>query len=537
MLTQIFKTVLILSAVGSVLTVMLNCLRPITKKYFSAQWNYYIWCAVLAVMVLPVSIPTSDVITHDAAVVYNSVAANVEYAADMISFDRNGAMAFAGIIWLSVTVLIAFVRIVSYIGFAELLLKNSIFEGKENGVRIYSTDIVDAPLVIGIFRSRLFIPIKKPQKDELGYVMAHELTHCRRHDVAVKWFAMAVCTVHWFNPLSYLLLKRIDEECEISCDAAVTSEMTEEQKKGYMRTVLKMISETRGSAAYMTTKMSGEKNKLIRRFKMIKEFRHKKKSVIVFSAVVGAICICAALITVGIINGRVGENEPQRNLLPEPAAVGLTTPEPVREEVLSAALLNDEPQSVEPAENALPVKKSTEKKQKTTAVLKSEPIRAAIDPIRQKTAIKIGISENEAEKQLNPVYISRIDEADGTKTVHYWQGGNEQISAKYSDGILQSAEVVSINDDVRKFYEESTTKRTYKLTPTDGQKEPVTVIVSHADAGKGDDTYIYGGEFVEEVEKNVPSSMTVTRASQNGRIADVQQTEEKERTEKNDNTE
>lgn len=175
MLTQVFKTVLILSAVGSVLTVLFTLLRPITKKYFTAQWNYYIWCAVLAVMVLPVSIPTSDVITHDTAVVYNDFAANAEYAADVISFDRNGAMAVAGIIWLTVTVLIAFVKIVSYIGFAELLLKNSIFEGSESGVRIYSTDIVDAPLVIGIFRSRLFIPIKKPQKDELDYIMAHEL--------------------------------------------------------------------------------------------------------------------------------------------------------------------------------------------------------------------------------------------------------------------------------------------------------------------------------------------------------------------------
>lgn len=176
MLTQIFKTVLILSAVGSVLTVLFTLLRPITKKYFTAQWNYYIWCAVLAVMVLPVSIPTSDVITHDTAVVYNGFAANAEYAADVISFDQNGAMAVAGIIWLAVTVLIAFVKIVSYIGFAKLLLKNSIFEGSENSVRIYSTDIVDAPLVIRIFRSRLFIPIRKPHKDELDYIIAHELT-------------------------------------------------------------------------------------------------------------------------------------------------------------------------------------------------------------------------------------------------------------------------------------------------------------------------------------------------------------------------
>ena len=69
-------------------------------------------------------------------------------------------------------------------------------------------------------------------------VFMHELTHYKRHDLAIKWFSLFVNAIHWFNPLSYLLCRNISDACEVSCDIAVTKNMTEEEQKLYMKTIL-----------------------------------------------------------------------------------------------------------------------------------------------------------------------------------------------------------------------------------------------------------------------------------------------------------
>ena len=54
MIGEIFKAILIMSLVGSVLTGIISLFRPITKKIFGYSWHYYIWLCVLFVMLIPV---------------------------------------------------------------------------------------------------------------------------------------------------------------------------------------------------------------------------------------------------------------------------------------------------------------------------------------------------------------------------------------------------------------------------------------------------------------------------------------------------
>ena len=56
MLVQIFKNIFIMSAAGSLLAIFIMCIRPVTLRFFSAKWHYYIWLTVLAVMIFPVNI-------------------------------------------------------------------------------------------------------------------------------------------------------------------------------------------------------------------------------------------------------------------------------------------------------------------------------------------------------------------------------------------------------------------------------------------------------------------------------------------------
>ena len=51
---SIFKSILLMSAVGSLLALCLLIIKPVTRKMFGPVWQYYIWLTVLIVMVLPI---------------------------------------------------------------------------------------------------------------------------------------------------------------------------------------------------------------------------------------------------------------------------------------------------------------------------------------------------------------------------------------------------------------------------------------------------------------------------------------------------
>lgn len=55
-MSDVMQNVLLLSAVGSVLAIVLLCIKPLTKRLFSPKWQYYIWLTVLIVMVLPIRV-------------------------------------------------------------------------------------------------------------------------------------------------------------------------------------------------------------------------------------------------------------------------------------------------------------------------------------------------------------------------------------------------------------------------------------------------------------------------------------------------
>ena len=55
-MTEIFKSILIMSLTAAAVSAFLLIIKPITRRIFSPRWNYYIWLFVLIIMLLPVSL-------------------------------------------------------------------------------------------------------------------------------------------------------------------------------------------------------------------------------------------------------------------------------------------------------------------------------------------------------------------------------------------------------------------------------------------------------------------------------------------------
>jgi TonB family protein len=75
----------------------------------------------------------------------------------------------------------------------------------------------------GAWRPRIVVPPDAwAWSDErLRAVLAHELAHVQRFDWPVQLAAEAVCAALWFNPLAWIVARRLREEGERACDDIV----------------------------------------------------------------------------------------------------------------------------------------------------------------------------------------------------------------------------------------------------------------------------------------------------------------------------
>ena len=274
---DVFKTVLILSLFGFGITALLLLLKPITAKRLPARWQYCVWIAVLISMVLPAYklIPKKEaqklaivpqnqtvqtdtqpqeetkpdtVVTYDTPIEYKEV--NLSPKIQIRLFD------LIAYIWGIGVLIFLLVVIISYLRFlcrknknAVKISDNKIFSEVKKElkikrhIRLKASSDAESPMLVGVLFPTVYIPCLEIPDNNMRMVLLHELTHYKRKDLLVKWFAILVNAVHWFNPLCYLACAALSEACEVSCDMSATKNMSEDEQKLYMQTILNLVEE------------------------------------------------------------------------------------------------------------------------------------------------------------------------------------------------------------------------------------------------------------------------------------------------------
>ncbi len=84
---------------------------------------------------------------------------------------------------------------------------------------------VNSPVITGLLNPTLLLPghARRWSDGTLRMVMLHELGHMKRFDLWTSLAGQLACAFHWFNPVVWILRKRLREECEYACDAHVIS--------------------------------------------------------------------------------------------------------------------------------------------------------------------------------------------------------------------------------------------------------------------------------------------------------------------------
>lgn len=256
-MSGLFMEIVNMSLAATVIGLLIGLLRKLLKRRLP-RWVFYLtWAAVLVRLLAPVTFPSP-------VSVFNAIpAARVEQSSGgALSFveDTGVKIAFPTLkideasqqekpviapspipvvtiltsIWLCGVAFLIGYSLLCYVytltrlrGADRAILPPDeaarIFEMTgvaQSRVQICRSALFNGPVVCGLFRPKLVFP-DSVGKEQLPYVLAHELTHIRRHDNFWKAAATLALYVHWFNPIMWWLYRLYVIDMETSCDEAV----------------------------------------------------------------------------------------------------------------------------------------------------------------------------------------------------------------------------------------------------------------------------------------------------------------------------
>jgi len=300
---KLFLLILSLSLSGTLIGLLILALRPLTRNYFSAKWNYYIWLLVIVRLLLPFHFDTNfhtdiyltgrspahtadtdlnttgqtPAYTHtanaDSDLVNNTTAALMsDNSQDTAlantdtrstnkansSSNQNDAdaaqklLTIAAALWFMIAVLALMIKLIRYQRFKAavtkgcvpitdrrvIALKNTfcIRLHIQNAPALYESPAISGPMTIGLFHPMILLPqstADEQMQPQFELTLHHELIHAARNDLVYKWVYQLLLCLHWFNPLLRYIGRKIDCDCELSCDEQILAQLTETGKKLY----------------------------------------------------------------------------------------------------------------------------------------------------------------------------------------------------------------------------------------------------------------------------------------------------------------
>ena len=88
------------------------------------------------------------------------------------------------------------------------------------------------PASMGFLRPVILLPEERKGKIP-EQLLKHELAHIKNYDMLVHALISLTVTVHWFNPVVYLLQKEWKRVCELECDEAALRGCSGNERKAY----------------------------------------------------------------------------------------------------------------------------------------------------------------------------------------------------------------------------------------------------------------------------------------------------------------
>jgi len=310
-----------MSVAGSVVVGLMLLLRPATAKIFPAKWQYGIGKIAIAFFLIPASLfagklplvqPVMENYPAEPSVIQKAVPPNGFVDAMDILMEKHftfEVMEAVLFIWLAGAMVFAGWHFYCYRRFTKQLRADSIpvlddtaaallssckaALGIHGEVKLMQNRKITSPMLVGLLRPMILLPTSNMQEIDLKLVLTHELMHLKRKDLWVKMLALIAGTLHWFNPFAHVLRKDVSIWGELSCDEALATELSHEERKRYGDAILNTLDIHSGINTAFCSSLCESKKHIERRLTMLLNVKKTKKHIALFAVV--AILVIASI--------------------------------------------------------------------------------------------------------------------------------------------------------------------------------------------------------------------------------------------------
>lgn len=301
MLGTLFMGVFTCSVIMSVVALGYLLISRTLKKKQSARWRYAAWWLLGIGFLTPFKLPLFGRPLYE----FGTAADDMRYIAvrdvstmfyDVPRSGRGFVMFWLlGIVITGMLMLrrhMKFTRSMKRLrrpadSFTQTMLELTCIElGIPCNMQIYTLPVIVSPMMTGLFRPVILMPERTYDREELRLILKHELLHRMHGDLWCKLLWMGCRVMHWFNPLMPMLMRHMEQDCELACDEAVMRGESAETAGIYCSSILETALHqvrTGRNAPVLATNFSGGKEMLRDRMDSVLSRRRKRRYLIVFA--------------------------------------------------------------------------------------------------------------------------------------------------------------------------------------------------------------------------------------------------------------
>ena len=223
----------------TLLMLLVLAIRPWVAGRFGARAAYLLWFAPALRMILP-PLP-ADLFGANGAVVQDVVvvlAGSSSPSLQPATTTGGGTVWLIAslTIWLGGAVLFFGRHWLSYLRFSRDVAEEGRALFDAGNIPVTASPAVSSPIALGVFGKSVIVPADFEHRydaQEQRLAVAHELTHHDRHDVPVNFAALAVLSLHWWNPVAHFAHRAFRLDQEAACDAIVLDGASADERHAY----------------------------------------------------------------------------------------------------------------------------------------------------------------------------------------------------------------------------------------------------------------------------------------------------------------
>ncbi|GAU78833.1 M56 family metallopeptidase [Fusibacter sp. 3D3] len=312
--------VLELSITTSVIIGFLLLMGPQLQKRYRVEWRYVAWIVIAIRLLIPfkftlpvtpveikvpeqgatVTVPYISDAASQKLIEVHSKTTSVSEFMPIASESSRMTLSFleiSSLIWLIGVCLFLFFQIGAYLFFLRKMqvshkasvpefIRETICEiGADMGISKLPepiiTDVVEAPVLLGILHPRILLPHTKFVKAEMSFILRHEMSHYRRKDMWYKLVLLLANALHWFNPLIYLMTAQAARDIELVCDYDVTRKMNCNERAQYANTILSALQGKGKVNTMFSTRFGSSKKDMKSRLSNLFDMNIKRRGIMV----------------------------------------------------------------------------------------------------------------------------------------------------------------------------------------------------------------------------------------------------------------